>query len=104
MTGLAQVGGPAACLGLALLLVLRPRRYRLGALALTALGACLLGVAVAPHRTLIVLGGAFAALGIGVGLAGLFRALPWLYPCLALACVPARVGVHVGGSRSKLLL
>jgi putative inorganic carbon (HCO3(-)) transporter len=104
VTGLAQLGGPVACVGLALLIVLRAPRGRLAALGLAALGTCLLGIAVAPHRPLIVLGGAFAALGLGVGLAGLYRAQPWLFPLLALACVPARVGVHVGGSSSKLLV
>jgi O-antigen ligase len=104
MNGLAQIGGPVACLGLALLLVLRERRDRIAALAFAALGTCLLGVAVAPDRPLIVAGGVFAALGLGVGLAGLFRGVPWLYPLLALACVPARVSVHVGGASSKLLV
>ena len=104
MTGLAQLGGPVACIGLALLIVLPARRDRIAALGFTALGTCLLGVAVAPHKPLIVLGGAFAALGLGVGLAGLFRLWPWLLPLLALACVPARVGVHVGDSSSKLLV
>jgi O-antigen ligase len=46
----------------------------------------------------------FAALGVGLGLALAFRRVPWLFPILALACVPARVGVHVGHSSSKLLL
>jgi O-antigen ligase len=104
VTGLAQLGGPVACIGLALLIVLPARRDRIAALGFTALGTCLLGVAVAPHKPLIVLGGAFAALGLGVGLAGLFRLWPWLLPLLALACVPARVGVHVGDSSSKLLV
>jgi O-antigen ligase len=104
VTGLAQLGGPVACAGLALLLVLRGRRDRIAALALTALGTCLLGVAVVPDRPLLVSGGVCAALGLGLGLAGLFRAAPWLYPLLALACVPARIGVHVGGASSKLLV
>jgi O-antigen ligase len=104
VSGLAQIGGPVACLGLAVLLVVRARRDRLAALAFAALGAVLLGVSIAPHKPLLVLGGAFAALGLGVGLAGFYRAAPWLFPVLALACVPARVGVHVGGSSSKLLV
>src|SRR5206468_12270079 len=49
-------------------------------------------------------GGVCAALGLALGLAGLFRLRPWLYPLLALACVPVRIGVHVGGSSSKLLV
>jgi O-antigen ligase len=95
MSGLAQIGGPVACIGLALLIVLRGRRDRIAALAFATLGTCVLGAAVAPHRPLVVAGGV---------LAGLFRAYPWLYPLLALACVPVRIGVHVGGSSSKLLV
>ena len=104
MNGLAQVGGPVACVGLALLIVLQQRRERIAALAVAAVGTSLLGVAVAPDRPLVVAGGVCAALGLGVGLAGLFRAVPWLYPLLTLACVPVRIGVHVGGASSKLLL
>jgi O-antigen ligase len=104
MNGLAQVGGPVACVGLALLIVLQQRRERIAALAVAAVGTSVLGVAVAPDRPLVVAGGVCAALGLGVGLAGLFRAVPWLYPLLTLACVPVRIGVHVGGASSKLLL
>ena len=104
MSGLAQLGAPVACIGLAILLVGRNRRDRIAGLGFAAFGTVLVGVAIAPNRPILVLGGAFAALGVGVGLAGLFRAVPWLFPLLALACVPARVGVHVGGSSSKLLV
>lgn len=104
MNGLAQLGSPVATVGLALLLVLRGRRDRLAALAFAMLGTCLLAAAVAPHKPLLVAGGAVAVLGIGVGLAGAYRLVPWLLPALALACVPVRVGVHVGGSSSKLLV
>ena len=30
--------------------------------------------------------------------------VPWLCPLAALACVPVRIGVHVGGASSKLLV
>ncbi len=58
------------------------------------------------HRTgrVELLGGFFAALAIGLALALAFRRLPWLLPVLALACVPARIGVHVGHASTKLLL
>jgi O-antigen ligase len=101
---LAQIGSPVACLGLAVLLVGRSRNERIAGLAGAALGTVLLGLAVAPHKPLLVAGGVCAALGLAIGLAGLFRVLPWLFPLLALGCVPARVGVHVGGSSSKLLV
>ena len=104
MTALAQIGGAVACIGLGLLLVLRAPRLRLAALGLAGVGTVVLGVGVAPRSPLLVAGGACAALGIGVGLAGLFRAWPWLFPLLALACVPLRIGVHVDGSSSKLLV
>src|SRR5919204_5583355 len=100
----ARDGGPVACLGLALFLVATTRRERIAGLAFAALGACVLGAAVAPHRPVVILGGIFAALGLGVGLAGVFRAQPWLFPIAALACLPARIGVHIGVSGSKLLV
>jgi putative inorganic carbon (hco3(-)) transporter len=102
--GLAQLGGPIACLGLALLLVAKTRRDRIAALGFAAFGTGVLGAAIAPHRPAELLGGVFAALAIGLGLAQLYRRWPWLLPLLALACVPARVGVHIGDSGSKLLL
>jgi O-antigen ligase len=104
VSGLAQLGGPVACIGLAVLLVGRNRADRIAGLGFAALGTVLVGIAVAPDRPILVLGGAFAALGLGVGLAGLFRVLPWLYPLAALVCVPLRIGVHVGGASSKLLV
>jgi O-antigen ligase len=102
--GLAHLGGPIACLGLALLLVAKTRRERIAGLGFAVFGACVLGAAIAPQRPVELLGGVFAALGIGLGLALAFRRVPWLFPILALACVPARVGVHVGHAGSKLLL
>jgi putative inorganic carbon (HCO3(-)) transporter len=102
--GLARIGGPVACLGLALLLVATTRRERIAGLAFAAVGACVLAAALAPGRPLLILGGVFAALGLGVGLALLFQAQPWLFPVLAFACVPIRIGVHLAGSSSKLLV
>ena len=104
MIGLAHLGGPIACLGLALLLVVKTQRDRIAGLAFAAFGACVLAAAVAPDRPVELLGGAFAALAVGLALALVFRRLPWLLPLAALACVPARIGVHVGHSNTKLLL
>ena len=105
MTGLAQLGGPIAALSLLLLLLAPRRKERLAALGFTAFGAVVLGAAVAPHHHLLVLfGGLLLALALALGLAAVFRSYPWLLPLLALVCVPIRIGVHVGGSSSKLLV
>jgi putative inorganic carbon (hco3(-)) transporter len=105
MTGLAQLGGPIAAVALALVLLARTRRERLAGLGFTAFGAAVLGAAVAPHHHLLVLfGGLVLAVALALGLAAFFRSYPWLFPALALVCVPIRIGVHVGGSSSKLLV
>jgi hypothetical protein len=101
---LARIGGPVACLGLALLFVATTRRDRLAGLGFAAFGACLLGAAIAPHRPLEIVGGTLILLAVAALLAALFLRVPWLFPLLALACVPIRVGVHVGGASSKLLV
>jgi putative inorganic carbon (HCO3(-)) transporter len=98
---LARLGGPVACLGLALLLVASSRRDRLAGLAFAALGGCVLAVALGPSGDPVVLTGVAVATFVGVcALAAVFRRFPWLLPVLALACVPARVGIH----GSKLLV
>ena len=105
MTGLAQLGGPIAGLALALLLVARTRRDRLAGLGFASFGALVLGVSVAPHHHLLVLiGGVVLAGAVALGLAAVFRSWPWVLPVLALACVPIRVGVHLGGTSTKLLV
>jgi O-antigen ligase len=105
MMGLAQLGGPIAALSLLLLLLAPRRKERLAALGFTAFGTVVLGAAIAPHHHLLVLfGGLLLAIALALGLAAVFRSYPWLLPLLALACVPIRVGVHVGGSSSKLLV
>ena len=104
MIDLARIGGPVACLGLALLLVATTRRDRVAGLGFAAFGSCLLGAAIAPHRPLEIVGGTLALLVVAAALAALFQRVPWLFPVLALACVPVRIGVHVGGASSKLLV
>jgi putative inorganic carbon (hco3(-)) transporter len=103
--GLAHLGGPIAGLALALLLVARTRRDRLAGLGFAVFGTIVLGISVAPHQHLLVLcGGLLLACALALGLAALFRSWPWLLPVLALACVPARIGIHIGDSSSKLLV
>jgi O-antigen ligase len=105
VSGLALLGGPIACAALALLLVARTQRDRKAALGFVAFGALVLAASVAPqHHLPLLLGGLVLAVAVALGLAALFRSWPWLLPVLALACVPIRVGVHVGGSSTKLLV
>jgi putative inorganic carbon (HCO3(-)) transporter len=92
MIGIARLGGPIACLGLALLLTARTRRDRIAGLGFAAIGACVLAAALAPDKPAEIVVGVFAALAIAGVLAALFRRLPWLLPLAALACVPIRVG------------
>jgi O-antigen ligase len=102
---LARLGGPLGAVGLAALLVLPGRLLRLAALALVALGGLLLVLYLAPggHAELLAAGGVVALLAAG-GLAALFLRRPWLAVLAALACVPARIPVEVGGEEANLLL
>ncbi|HEV7134384.1 MAG TPA: O-antigen ligase family protein [Gaiellaceae bacterium] len=104
MNALEQIGGPVACLGLALLLVARTRRDRLAGLGFAILGAVVLGVALAPDAPLKLTIGVAAALAAAGAAAIAFRLVPWLLPLAALACVPGRVNVHLAGAGSKLLV
>src|SRR6266478_8650114 len=81
---------------------LRPNR--LAGLGFATVGAALLGVALAPDAPAKLAVGVAAALAAAGAAAIAFRLVPWLLPLAALACVPARLGVHLAGSGSKLLL
>lgn len=91
MIGFVRLGGPIACLGLALLLLGRTRRDRTAGLGFGALGAIAIVVGLDPNHPLRVVAGTVAALAVAAALAVLFRRLPWLLPLAALACVPVRV-------------
>jgi O-antigen ligase len=105
VTGLAQLGGPIACVALALLLLARTNRERLAALGFTGFGTAVLAAALAPHHHLLVFFGFLVlACAVALGLAAVFRSYPWAFPALALVCVPIRVSVHIGDSGHKLLL
>jgi putative inorganic carbon (HCO3(-)) transporter len=101
---LAQLGGPVACIGLAALIVAESRLARLGGLGVAVLGAVLVGVALAPNAPATIAIGVAATLATAAAAAIAFRLVPWLLPVAALACVPARIGVHVDGAGSKLLV
>jgi putative inorganic carbon (hco3(-)) transporter len=102
---LARAGGPIAAVGLALLLVATRRDLRAAGLALWALGCVLIVPYLAPHGHRPLL---FAAAVLGIGLAGaaavLLRRWPWLIAVGALACVPARIPVHIGSTDANLLI
>jgi putative inorganic carbon (HCO3(-)) transporter len=105
VSGLAQLGGPIAGLALALVLVATSRRERLAGLGFAAFGAAVLAASLVPHHHLLVLfGGLVLAGALALALAAVFRSYPWALPVLALACVPIRIGIHLGGSSSKLLV
>jgi O-antigen ligase len=101
----APAGGALASLGLAFLFAGRGRNLRLGGLGLATLGGCLLAAPLVPgSRAAFVAAASIVALPI-CGAAGLaLRRWPWALAYGALALVPARVPVHIGGSGHKLLL
>jgi putative inorganic carbon (HCO3(-)) transporter len=90
---LARIGGPAACLGLAIVLAARSRRDRLAGLAFAMFGTVLLVAALAPDRPAELAAVVAGALVVGPALAVVFRREPWLVPLGALAFVPVRIGL-----------
>jgi O-antigen ligase len=104
-TALAQAGGAVGAAGLALLLVATRRDLRVAGLAAWAAGCLVLAVYLAPgghHRVLF----AAAVVGAVAGVGGAWAVvrLPWLLAAATLACVPARIPVHVGSTKANLLL
>ena len=92
MIGLAEIAGPIACIGLAVLLLARTRRNRIAGLCYAGVGTVLLAVSLSPSNA--------AELGAAIGgvivfgplLAWLFRREPWLVAYLTLAFIPFRIG------------
>jgi hypothetical protein len=103
--GVAQAAGAVGALGLALLIVASRRDLRIAGLAAWALGCAGLAIYLAPHGHHRVLAAA-AVLGAVAAVAGAWAVLraPWLLAVLTLACVPARIPVHVGSTQANLLL
>jgi O-antigen ligase len=90
--GLAEIAGPIACIGLAVLLLARTRRNRIAGLCYAGLGSVLLAASLAPASA-TELGAAIAGvIVVGPLLAWLFRREPWLVAFLTLAFVPFRIG------------
>src|SRR5439155_7762700 len=102
---LARAGGVVGAFGLALLLLGTTRERRLVGLGGWAVGMIALGLYLAPsgHHRLLAAAAVVGAVAAGV-LAYLFVRRPWLLAVAVLACVPARIPVHVGLTEANLLL
>jgi putative inorganic carbon (hco3(-)) transporter len=103
--GVAQASGAIGAIGLAILFVATRRDLRIGGLVAWAAGCGMLTVYLAPHGHHRVLAAA-AVLGLiaaGLG-AWIVLRVPWTLALAVLACVPARIPVHVGSTQANLLL
>jgi O-Antigen ligase len=104
-SGAAQVAGALGALGLALLIASTKHQLRVAGLVAWALGCAGLAIYLAPHGHHRVLAAA-AVFGVIAAIGGAWVVLrvPWLLALLTLACVPARIPVHVGSTQANLLL
>jgi hypothetical protein len=91
--GLAEIAGPIACIGLAVLLLARTRRNRIAGLGYAGVGTILLAASLAPARAAELAAVIAGAIVLGPLLAWLFRREPWLVAFATLAFVPFRVGL-----------
>jgi len=102
---LARLGAALGAAGLAALLVAPQRFIRLAGLVTVAVGGGLLAGYLAPSGSeKLLVAGLVLGAPATVGGAYLLRRRPWLLPLAALACVPARIPVEVGGTEANLLL
>jgi hypothetical protein len=101
----ARVAGVVGGLGLALLIVAPRRDLRLIGLGGWAAGCVLLTIYLAPHgHHRLLAAAAVAGLVLAVGGCWLVLRFPWLLALATLACVPARIPLHVGSTQANLLL
>jgi O-antigen ligase len=91
VTGLAELAGPIACAGLAVLLVARTRRNRIAGLGYAGVGTVLLVASFSPASVPELAAAIVAALLLGPLLAWAFRREPWLVAYGTLAFIPFRV-------------
>jgi O-antigen ligase len=89
--GLAEIAGPIACIGLAVLLVARTRRNRIAGLGYAGVGTILLVASLSPASVWELVAAIAGAIVLGPLLAWVFRREPWLVAYGALAFVPLRV-------------
>ena len=105
MSELARVGGPLAAIGLGVLLTGTRRDLRLAGLGGWTVGSSLLALYLAPSgHTKIYVGAAIVGVLGAFAVGAVFRRWPWLVAVSALACVPARIPVHVGSTEANLLV
>jgi O-antigen ligase len=90
--GLAEIAGPIACIGLAVLLLARTRRNRIAGLCYAGVGTILLAASLAPSSAPKLAAAIVGAVLLGPLLAWVFRREPWLVAYLTLAFVPFRIG------------
>src|SRR5215471_14061437 len=90
--GLAEIAGPIACIGLAVLLLARTRRNRIAGLCYAGVGTVLLAASLAPSDAGDVAAAVTGVILIGPLLAWLFRREPWLVAYATLAFIPFRIG------------
>jgi len=103
--GAAQAAGAVGALGLAVLILATRREVRIAGLAGWALGCAGLAVYLAPHghHRLLAAAAIFGAVAAAAG-GWIVLRVPWLLAAATLACVPARIPVHVGDTQANLLL
>lgn len=105
MSTAAHAAGPVGAIGLAVLMLAPRRELRLAGLLAWALGCGALAWYLAPHGHTKVYAAAAVVGAVGaVAIAALFRRWAWLVPVTVLACVPARIPVHVGATDANLLV
>ena len=101
-SGAAQAAGALGALGLALLIAAPRKDLRVAGLAAWALGCAGLAVYLAPHghHRLLAAAVVFGAIAAAIG-GWIVLRVPWLLAVATLACVPARIPVHVGVDRRR---
>jgi len=100
-----MTAGVVAALGIAAVLVGRPRLLRFAGLTAWLAGSAVLALTLAPRgHALLYAIAASVGLVAAAGLAWLFVRVPWLVVVTLLACAPLHVSVSVGASRGSLLL